>query len=381
MTLAGRNEQQGLTGATRAAGTADAVYVGLGVVRDVVVDDVRDAVDVETTSRNVGGHQNVDLAVLELADGALTLCLHDVAVDRGGGEAPGAQLLGELFGGLLGAHEHDHGLELFDLEDSSERFELALMRHLHVALRDVRCRRRLGLDGDLHRIVQVLLGDLADRGRHRGREQRDLLVLGSVGEDALHVLLEPHLEHLVGLVEHEVLEPGQVERALLEVVDDAARGADDDLRTLAQAGQLDPVGLAAVDGQNVQTRNVGGVLAERLGHLQRELAGRCQHQGLRRPTRDVETGQDRHCERSGLTRSGLREADDVVARHQRRDGGRLDGRRALVSDVAQGLQDPLVYSEIGKSDVVIRCRRRLTCVDGRGRTRLVRRHGGILIRF
>ena len=50
MTLPGRDEQQSLTGATRAAGTADAVYVGLGVVRDVVVDDMRDAVDVETTS-------------------------------------------------------------------------------------------------------------------------------------------------------------------------------------------------------------------------------------------------------------------------------------------------------------------------------------------
>ena len=97
------------------------------------------------------------------------------------------------------------------------------MRNLDVPLRDVGGGRRLRLDRDLDRIVQVLLGDLADRRRHRRREQRHLLVLRSVGEDALDVLLEAHLEHLVGLVENEVLELGQVERALLQVVDDTTR--------------------------------------------------------------------------------------------------------------------------------------------------------------
>ncbi len=103
---------------------------------------------------------------------------------------PGAQLLGDLFGGLLGADEDDHRLERLDLEQPGERVHLPWTGHLDVALRDVLRGRGLRLDGDLYGIVQVLRGDLADRGRHGGREQRHLLVLGSVGEDPFDVLGE-----------------------------------------------------------------------------------------------------------------------------------------------------------------------------------------------
>jgi hypothetical protein len=65
------------------AGAPDPVHVGLGVGGDVVVDDVRDPLDVEAAGRDVGGHQDVELAVPQLADGPLALRLHDVAVDRG----------------------------------------------------------------------------------------------------------------------------------------------------------------------------------------------------------------------------------------------------------------------------------------------------------
>ncbi len=136
------------------------------------------------------------------------------------------------------------------------------MSNLNVALRDVRGGRRLGLDGDLDRIVQVLLRDPANRAGHRCGEQGDLLVAGGVAEDALDVLLEPHLEHLVGLVENEVLEIGQIQGALFEMVDDTTRGTDDDVCAAAQARQLDAVALATVDRQDVESGDVRGVLAE-----------------------------------------------------------------------------------------------------------------------
>ena len=175
---------------------------------------------------------------LQLADRPLTLRLHDVAVDRRRGESTRTQLLGEFLGGLLGADEDDHRLERLDLEDARQGIELALVRDLDVALRDVRGGRGLRLDRDLDGVVQVLLGDLANGRRHRRREQRDLLVLRGVGENPLDVLLEAHLQHLVGLVENQVVEFGEVERALLEVVDHATRRAHDDVGAAAQTRQL-----------------------------------------------------------------------------------------------------------------------------------------------
>ncbi len=84
MTLTRSDEQQRVTLTTGAAGTTDAVNVRLRVMRDVVVDDVGDSIDVEASSGNVGRDKDVEGAVLELTDGPLTLCLDDVAVDRGG---------------------------------------------------------------------------------------------------------------------------------------------------------------------------------------------------------------------------------------------------------------------------------------------------------
>ena len=138
-------------------------------------------------------------------------------------------LLGDFLGGLFGADEHDHRVALLDLQQTGQRVHLPWAVHLDVALGDVLRRLRLRLDRHLDRVVQVLAGDLADGGRHGRREQRDLLVFGGVGEDAFDVLGEAHLKHLVGLVEHQVVEVGEVEAALLEVIDHPARRADDDL--------------------------------------------------------------------------------------------------------------------------------------------------------
>ncbi len=92
-----------------------------------------------------------------------------------------AELLGERLGLVLRAHEDDDALERLDLEDARERVDLLLVRDDEVALRDVRTRRGLRLDVDLFGgVLQVLRRDAADRGGHRRREERDLLVVGGV---------------------------------------------------------------------------------------------------------------------------------------------------------------------------------------------------------
>ena len=103
--LARDDEQDRLARAPRPAGAADAVHVGLGVVGDVEVDDVADAIDVEPAGDDVGGDEDVERAAPELVDLALALLLRHVAVHRLGGEAARLELLGELDRRALGAHE------------------------------------------------------------------------------------------------------------------------------------------------------------------------------------------------------------------------------------------------------------------------------------
>jgi hypothetical protein len=104
---------------------------------------------------------------------------------------------------------------------------------------------------DFDRIVQIFVGELADRRWHRRGEQGDLFVFRSLGQDPFDVLGEAHGEHFVGLVEHQVVDPGHIQRPTFEVVDDAAGRADHHLRAALQPGQLHGVRRAAVDGQHV----------------------------------------------------------------------------------------------------------------------------------
>ena len=328
MPFSGRDEQQRVSRAARATGTADAMHVGLRVVRNVVVEHMRDAFDVKASGGDVGGDQDIDTlrsTTFQRSDRTLALHLRDITVDRCGGKPTSTQLFSHLLGSLLRSHEHDHRLKRLDLEDTGQGIHLPRPGHQDVALGDVLSGGGFRLDRHFHRVVQILSGDLADRGGHGGREQRDLLVLWSVGENALDIFGETHLQHLVGFVEDEVVQMREIQGATFEVIDDAARCADHDVRSAPQAGQLHGVGLAAIDRQHGDPRQMRPVPAEGLGNLQSQFAGRGQHQRLGVLAGGVDARQDRDGERRGLSGAGLGEADHVGTGQQGRDGGRLDG--------------------------------------------------------
>ncbi len=59
----GRRQREGAPAAAGAAGAADPVDVILGVDRDVEIEDVAEALDVEAAGRDVGGDQEADLVL------------------------------------------------------------------------------------------------------------------------------------------------------------------------------------------------------------------------------------------------------------------------------------------------------------------------------
>ena len=336
--LAGGDERDGVAAASRTAGAPDAVHIAFGVGGDVEVHHMADAVDVEAAGGHIGRDEDVELAALELPDGALASGLGQVAVDGGCGPAACPQLLGERFRLVLGADEHDHPVEVLDLKDARERVHLARVGDDRVAVGDVGGCRRLALDHHFERVDQVGAGQRPDLTGHGGGEQRHLLVRGGVGQDLLDVLSEAHVEHLVGLIEHEEPQLRQVEGAALQVVDDASRGAHHHVDAAGQRSQLDAVALAAVHGQQTHLQ-VRGVRFERLADLKREFAGGSQHERLRVLVLAFEPLQDRQREGGGLAGTGLGEADDVTASQQCGDRFGLDRGGLLVAQLLQRLED------------------------------------------
>ena len=85
------------------------------------------------------------------------------------------------------------------------------------------------------------------------REQAGLSLARQVGADLAHVRPEAQGEQLVGLVEDHRLDALEAHAAAAEVIEDPARGADDDVGALLQTFELGGVADAAVDRQAAHT--------------------------------------------------------------------------------------------------------------------------------
>ena len=356
-------------------GPPDAMDVGVGVRRDVVVDDVRDVLDVETARGDVGRDQDVERAVAEAAHHPVAALLGQAAVEGAGVVAARAEGLGQVVDLAAGPREDQRRGRVLDVEDAAQGGQLVVPPDDVGDLADPRgavAGDLLGVDLDPRRVAQVALGDARDGRRDRGREERRLALARGRRQDRLEVLGEAHVEHLVGLVEDDDLDAVEAQAAALEVVDRPARRRDDDVDAAPQPAQLLADRLAAVDRQDPGTE-LAAVLVERLGDLHRQLAGRDQDERRRAafaglPDRDALEGRQR--EGGGLAGPGRRLGEEVAAGEQRRDGLALDRRRLLVAEAGDRRQQPRVELEGRRSR---RCRRRRT----RRRRRRVDGAGGV----
>ncbi len=279
--FARRYEQNRVTRTAGSARAADTVDVTLDVVGYVVVDDVRDALDVEPARRNVRRHDDVELAALEPLDRALARQLRHLAAQCRTHHAAGFEPLAELGCRLASPHENQHRVEIFDLENARQRIELVETVHLDEALLDGRDGGRLRFDLDLDGILEVMRDDFANAIGQSRREQRHLLFLGHLAEDALDVLDETHAQHLVGLVDDDGRELVELQRFAAQMILDTARRADDGVHAAAQLLELKVHARAAIDGQHVKAFEVARVGLHCLGDLNRKLARGREHQQLR----------------------------------------------------------------------------------------------------
>mmetsp|Transcript_9798 Transcript_9798/g.35907 ORF Transcript_9798/g.35907 Transcript_9798/m.35907 type:complete len:538 (+) Transcript_9798:305-1918(+) len=337
--------------------------VVLDGVRHVKVDHVAHVLHVDTAPGDIGGHQNVAALVAEGVKRDLALLLRLAAVQRGALVALLLQRLGQVVARGLLVHEHNRRDVVSRCQDAQQRVQLViLLDELHV-LRDVVRGAAHRTDGHHSRGAQVLTSQPLHRGRHGGTEhvgdavhpvllQLGLFVLWlEVGrrhrvEHFLHLRLETHVDHPVGLVKHHVV--ALVEHGVVgaQAVGEAARGGDDDLAALAQLQALLVDRLAAHDGHHAVVevaRELDGLLFD----LLRQLPRRCHDDGVwalarvllrhgRQAPDVLEHGQH---ERARLARARLRDADHVALHQAQRNGHHLDRRRLLVAHLFDGALD------------------------------------------
>ena len=347
--IAQRDRHARCAGARR---PSDAVHIALRLVRNIEIDDVGDAVDIDAARRDVGRDQDRHMALPECGERALPRGLRLVAVDRLGPNAGPRQALGDAIGAVLGAGEDERARDRRIAQQTGENEWLLGGGGEDDALIDALdrgCRRRhLGPD----RLVQDAGREPVDAVGHGRREEQGLTLLGQERDDPAHIRKKAHVEHAVGLVEDENREPVEAHGLLRREIEKAARRRDEnvgaaheriDLRLLPDAAEHD----------GAAKRKMPAIGAKAFADLNRELARRRQDERARRARRRFgamvrEPVQNRQRERRGLAGPGLRESDDIAAREQGRDGLDLDRCWGEVFFCRQRTQQRLGEVKVGE---------------------------------
>ena len=293
-------------------------------VRQVEVHDIGHARNVDPARGHVGRDQHVDLAIAEALDRAVTLALRFVAVDRFRVVAIGAQALHQLFRAMLGAGEHKRQRAHIGREDIAQlagllSFAVEEVHRLGDLVGSLAGGRNLNALG----IGEVGLRDFLHLLRHRGREQQGLTRGAKARRDLAQRMNEAEVEHLVGLVEHQMAGVAQVDRAAIHQVDQSARGGDENVVAAMHHGDLTVDRLAADNGRDV---HLGALNEPRevIGDLVHQLAGRREDQclaglGRRFARLRHQLVDERQAEGQRLAGAGLGEAQHVMARKNQRD--------------------------------------------------------------
>ncbi|CCJ86707.1 hypothetical protein BN133_3084 [Cronobacter dublinensis 582] len=281
-TLAVLNEQQRAASTTRTTGTANTVNVRLGIHRDIVVYDQADTLNVQTTCRNVGCDQDIQTTVFQTLQGLLTQRLVHVTVQRGAVVTATLQRFSHFQGRVFGAHENNRRVKIFRFKETHQRFVFTHTVHRPVALADVRARGNAGLNAHFLRLFHKAAGNATNRFRHGRGEQRGLMFSRDLRHDSFDVFDEAHTQHFIGFVQDQTFQVRKIQRTALEVIQQTARRTDHNLRALAQCAQLHVITLAAVQGHDVYAMHMFREIRHSFSNLNRQFAGRCQHEDLRR---------------------------------------------------------------------------------------------------
>jgi hypothetical protein len=315
------------------------VNVVLGHIRQLVVHDLRQLFDIEPARRNLGRNQRNHLVRLEIRQCPHARRLTLVAMNGRRANPVVLELLGKPIRTVLGPREHQHLMPVALVDEMRKQVPLVLLRHaIHLLIDTIRggiARSHFHAD----RIAQKPPGQLANVFRVGGREHQVLPHRRQQLEHLLDLMNEPHVEHAIRFVQHEVLHAAQIERALILQIEQPTGCGNEQIAPVPERIDLriDPHAAEHDDRANA---HVLAVRASVLGNLRSELARRRKHHRSRRTLgrRTAQLLQNRQHERRRLAGARLSAREHVATGKNRRDSLGLNRSRRAVALFGHGTQ-------------------------------------------
>ena len=227
------DKTNGVTYGMSTARTTDAMHVIFGMHGEVIVHHMRDTIDINPTSRNIGCYQHSYRTRLKVFERFEPLALGTIRVKSGGANASLFQLTRDSIGTVLHAREDQHHVHLRIIQEVEQQRtfgggQRAELRHV-----DQRRLEELGTEraaefGDqrVDRELAPLEADLAD--------QREAVAVHAVRRDA-----DQHVARLDALAVADVLLRDRADGGGREVESFAGSQAADHVRELREFAARD----------------------------------------------------------------------------------------------------------------------------------------------
>lgn len=266
-----RNRDPAGTGAAR---SANPVHIGFRHVRQVIVDHMADARDVDPSRSDIRRHEDPCTAGLERGERTLALALAAVTVDRESYDASRAQCLDDPVRAMLRPCKDQstfHASGIGKIDQSRRLFAGAQMDHV---FRDL----RLGSMGNanFHGVFQQTARQLFDIAGHGRGEEHVLALRRQPGCDLADGVDEAKIEHLIDFVEHEVFHAIELHGVLGHQIYQAT-GRCDQYIEAAAGFRLLLVNRRTADCQRCANIQSTAKIVDLLKALGRQFAGRGKH--------------------------------------------------------------------------------------------------------
>lgn len=364
-------ESSGDTSVTGTTSTTDTVNIVIDVGGQVVVDDVGNIGDIETTSSNSSGNKDRATARAEHFQSTLTLTLGTITVDSGGGETLVEKEVGQGVGHTLGFDE-DEGqtASAVRVEDIQEDGALVVVLNVFNLLGDVLRGRTDTADGQEDVVLQEVASQHLDVTGEGGRKHQRLAVV-HVGHilafhNAANLGLETHVQHTIGLIENQVLDVDQRDAATLDKIDKTTRSSNQKITSALDLAELGADIGTTVHNTRADPRAVGE-LAGLIENLGNKLTGGGENEGGRvrlaltsvaklaaglgrssGRTVLISLRQNREEETTSLSGTSLGAGHQVAAVHDDGDGILLDGSGSLVVGELDVLDQVVIQGRVGE---------------------------------
>jgi hypothetical protein len=337
-TVAAVEESGGDTSVSGTTSTTDTVNVVVNVGGEVVVDNVLDVGDIETTGSDSSGDEDRGAARTEHLEGTLTLALSAVTVNGGGREALVDEEVGERVGHALGLDEDQGETGAVSVEDVQQHTTLVGVLDVLNLLSDVLRGGTDTTDGQEDVVAQEVAGEHLDVAGEGGGKHEGLATVGGrhvlTLDNAADLGLETHVQHAVSFIKNKVLDVLERNATTFYEVDKTTGSGDEQVTATLDLTELGADVGTTVDDARADPRAVGE-LAGLVVDLGDQLTG---------------LGQDGEKETTSLSGTGLSASHQVTTTHD--DGNRvlLDGRGDVVASELDVGDEVVVERRVGEGD-------------------------------